>query len=130
MDRFVFFIFSCFAVISIVSLVFFIGPEASGLGTYSSGDKLGYANDVLTKERIVKPAGGDGVPRETTLRKGALESFGGSACPQGYRLASQQECRFVPCILMAEEFMDVNPGKLCKPIIVTPPVYPEEGILK
>jgi len=129
MDRFVFLIFSFFAVISIVSLAVFIGPESSGLGTYGSGEKPGYAADVLTN-RIVKPAGGDGVPRETALRKGALESFGDTPCPEGYRLASLQECRFVPCISLAAEYMDVNPGKLCKPIIVVPPVYPEEGILK
>ena len=129
MDRVVLFIFSFFAVISIGFLVFSIGPEASGFGTYGSGSKIGYATDVLTN-RIVKPAGGDGVPRETVLRKGALDSFGGGACPEGYRLASKAECRFVPCVPVAEAFVSINPGKQCKPIIIVPPVYPEEGILK
>lgn len=127
MDRFVLFIFSFFAVVSIGLLVFSIGPESSGFGTYDI--KAGHAAEVLTN-RIVKPAGGDGVPRETVLRKGALDTFGGSACPEGYRLASKYECRFVPCVPVAEAFVNINPGKQCKPIIVVPPVYPEEGILK
>jgi len=130
MDRFVLFIFSFFAVVSIGMLIFFIGPETEGLGTYSSGGKVGYATEVLTKQRIMAVNGGDGVPRETGLRKGALDSFGGGACPEGYRLANKYECRFIPCVPVAADYASVNLGKQCKPIVVSPPVYPEQGILK
>ncbi len=127
MDRFVLFIFSFFAVVSIGMLIFFIGPETEGLGTYGSGEKVGYAANVLT-QRIIGP-GDVGVPRETVLRKGALETFGSSACPEGYRLANKYECRFIPCIPVAADYVNMNPGKQCKPIVITPPVYPEQGIL-
>lgn len=129
MDRFVLFIFSLFAVVSIGMLVFLIGPETSGL-TYGGGTKEDYATNVLVKERIIVANGGDGVPRMVRLRPGALESFGGGACPEGYRLANKYECRFIPCIPVAADYTSVNPGKQCKPIVVIPPVYPEEGILK
>lgn len=130
MEKYILFIFSLLVLFSLLGFFWFLNPETSGMGMYGGGMREGYATNVLTKERIVKPYGGDGVPRETILRKGALDSFGGGACPNGYRIASSYECRFVPCISIAEEFKSVNPGKLCKPLAEHFPVYPEEGILK
>jgi hypothetical protein len=132
MDHFVLLIFSFFAVVSIGMLVFFIGPEASGMGVTVSaapGEKPGNAVNVL-KYRIIGPGSLDGVPKQGVLRDGALETTGVSACPEGYRLANRYECRFVKCIPVAADFAEMNLGKMCKPIIVSPPVYPEEGILK
>ncbi|MBN1645309.1 hypothetical protein JW851_04735 [Candidatus Woesearchaeota archaeon] len=130
MEKYILLLFSFVVVFSIVGLIFMIGPNISSMGTYGGGAREGFATNVLTKQRIVKPAGGDGVPRETILRKGALETFGGGACPSGYRLATLYECRFIPCIPVAEEFQDVNPGKLCKPLEEHFPVYSEQGVLK
>jgi hypothetical protein len=129
MEKYILLLFSFVVVFSIVGIIALIGPDISAMGTYSGGAREGFATNVLT-QRIVKPAGGDGVPRETVLRKGALESFGGGACPSGYRIAAKNECLFIPCIPIAEEYRSVNPGKLCKPLPQQFPVYPEEGVLK
>jgi len=130
MEKYILFLFSFVVVFSLVGLVWFMNPSNIGLGTYGGGMREGFATKVLVKERIVKAHGGDGVLRETGLRKGALDSFGEGACPSGYRLASRYECRFVPCIPVSEDYQSVNPGKFCKPLKEHLPEYPEEGVLK
>ncbi len=129
MEKHILLIFSFVVAFSIIGLILMLKPDISAMGTYGGGMHEGFATNVLT-QRIVKPAGGDGVPRETVLRKGALESFGGGACPKGYMLANKPSCLFKSCIEVAEEYKGVNPGKLCKPLEQQFPVYPEEGILK
>lgn len=130
MERYILFIFSFVVIFSVVGIILMLGPDISTMGTYGGGMQEGRASQVLTQERILKAHGGDGVPRETGLRKGALETTGLSACPDGYRLASTYECRFVPCVPVDELFREMNAGKLCKPLEEQFPVYPEEGILK
>lgn len=130
MEKHILILFSFIVVFAIIGIILIIGPNISAMGTYGGGMHDGYATNILTKQRLVKPAGGDGIPRDTMLRKGALDSFGGGACPDGYRIAAQHECRFIPCIPISEDYRDVNPGKLCKPLEQQFPIYPEEGILK
>ncbi|MBD3361903.1 hypothetical protein GF358_03880 [Candidatus Woesearchaeota archaeon] len=130
MEKHILMLFSFIVVFAIVGLIFMIGPNISAMGTYGGGMREGYATQVLVKDRIVKAHGGDGVPRETVLRKGALESFGGGACPPDYRLATRHECLFVNCIPVSEDYQRDNPGKLCKPLPQQFPVYPEDGVLK
>jgi hypothetical protein len=130
MEKYILLLFSFVVVFAIVGIVSLMGPDISAMGTYGGGAREGFATNVLT-QRIVSPGGGgDGIPRETVLRKGALESFGGGACPSGYMVANKQSCLFKPCIPIAEEYQSVNPGKLCKPLEQQFPVYPEGGVLK
>lgn len=129
MEKYILLLFSFVVVFAIVGIIYMMGPNISAMGTYGAGLREGFATNALT-QRIVSPAGGDGIPRETVLRKGALESFGGGACPSGYVIASKGSCLFKPCIPLAEEFQGVNPGKLCKPLEQHFPIYPEEGVLK
>lgn len=130
MERYILLIFSFVVVFSIVGIIFMLGPDISAMGTYSAGSREGYATQVLSQQRIAKAHGGDGVPRETVLRKGALDTTGSSACPSGYRLAAKYECLFIPCIPVDEAFRELHLGKLCKPLEEHFPIYPEEGILK
>jgi hypothetical protein len=129
MEKHILFIFSFVVAFSIIGLILMLKPDISAMGTYGGGMREGFATNVLT-QRIVSPYGGDGIPRETVLRKGALASFGGGACPSDYVVANKYSCLFKACIEVAEEFKGVNPGKLCKPLEQHFPVYPEQGVLK